>query len=176
MRTKNRKETGIFKSNRYILSSVCGEVMKDVVFNKKARFLYHLKEKFEAGLQLRGSEVKSLRAGRCHLKDAYVSFRGGEIFLQKAHISPYPPATVNNHEPERLRKLLLNDKEIMHIQGLIQQKKMTCIPLRVYFKKGKAKVEIAMAVGKARGDKRETLKKRSAQRQMEIALKRSQKR
>ena len=146
--------------------------MKDVVFNRKARFLYSLTEKFEAGLVLRGSEVKSLRSGRCHLKDAYISFRGGEAFLQKAHISPYGPASVYNHEPERLRKLLLNRKEIERIQGLVQQKNMTCIPLRIYFKKGKAKIEIALAVGKTHRDKRETLKKRADARQIHRALKR----
>ena len=146
--------------------------MKEVVFNRKARFLYNLKEKFEAGLVLRGSEVKSLRAGRCHLKDAYVSFRGREAFLQKAHISPYNPASVHNHAPERLRKLLLNRKEIERIQGLVQQKNMTCVPLRIYFKNGKAKMEIALAVGKTHKDKRETLKKRADTRQIHRALKR----
>ena len=146
--------------------------MKEVIFNRKARFLYNLKEKFEAGLVLQGSEVKSLRAGRCHLKDAYISFRGREAFLQKAHISPYNPASVHNHEPERLRKLLLNRKEIERIQGLVQQKNMTCIPLRIYFKKGKAKMEIALAVGKTHRDKRETVKKRADIRQIHRALKR----
>lgn len=147
--------------------------MKEVVFNRKARFLYNLKEKFEAGLILKGSEVKSLRAGRCHLKDAYISFRGREAFLQKAHISSYSPAASHNHEPERLRKLLLNRKEIEHIQGLVQQKNMTCVPLRVYFKKGRAKMEIALAVGKTHKDKRETIKKKTAARQIKRALKRS---
>ena len=146
--------------------------MKDVVLNKKARFLYNLKEQFEAGLSLKGSEVKSLRAGRCHLKDAYVSFRGQEAFLQKAHIGPYAPSAEGNHEPERLRKLLLNRKEIERIQGLVKQKGMTCIPLRVYFKKGKAKVEIALAVGKTHRDRREVFKKRADERQINRALKR----
>ena len=146
--------------------------MKEVVFNRKARFLYNLKEKFEAGLVLQGSEVKSLRLGRCHLKDAYISFRGREAFLQKAHISPYNPASVHNHEPERLRKLLLNRKEIERIRGLVQQKNMTCIPLCIYFKKGKAKMEIALAVGKTHKDKRADLKKRADTRQIHRALKR----
>ncbi len=145
--------------------------VKEVVFNKKARFLYELKEKFEAGIVLQGSEVKSLRTGQCHLKDAYVAFIGDEAFLQKAHISPYAGSLQGGHEPERLRKLLLHKKEIEKIKGLIQQKKMACIPLRVYFKKGKAKVEIALGIGKSQRDKRATLKKKTAERQIERALK-----
>ena len=146
--------------------------MKDAVFNRKAQFLYHLKEKFEAGLSLKGSEVKSLRAGHCHLKDAYVSFRVREAFLQKSHIGPYAPAAEGGHEPERLRKLLLNRKEIERIQGLVKQKGMTCIPLRVYFKRGRAKAEIALAVGKTHRDRREAFKKRADTRQINRALKR----
>lgn len=147
--------------------------IKQIAFNKKAGFLYHLKEKFQAGLVLIGSEVKSLRKGRCHLKDAYISFKGEEAFLQKAHISPYVKAFEGGHEPERLRKLLLKKEEIKRIQGLVQQKKMTCVPLSIYFKKGKAKIEIALAQGKNLKDKRESIKKREASRQMKRALKRS---
>lgn len=149
--------------------------IQQVTFNKKAGFLYHLKEKFQAGLVLTGSEVKSLRKGRCHLKDAYISFKGEEAFLQKAHISPYTKAFDGGHEPERLRKLLLKKEELKRIQGLIQQKKMTCIPLSIYFKKGKAKMEIALAQGKDLKDKRESIKKRMATRQMKRALKRTSK-
>ena len=145
--------------------------VKEVVNNKKAYFLYHIKDKIEAGLVLTGSEVKSLRAGRCHLKDSYVSFVGDEVFLQKAHISPYKFSAEGGHKPERLRKLLLNRDEIEKIRGFIQQKKMTCVPLRIYFKRGKAKVEIGLATGKNVRDKRQTAKKKTAQRQIERALK-----
>lgn len=147
--------------------------IKQVTFNKKAGFLYHLRENFQAGLVLRGSEVKSLRRGRCHLKDAYISFKGEEAFLQKAHISPYEQALNGGHEPERLRKLLLKKEEIKRIKGLTQQKKMTCIPLSIYFKKGKAKVEIVLAQGKNLQDKRESLKQKAANRQIKRALKNS---
>ena len=147
--------------------------IKQVVFNKKASFLYHLNEKFKAGLVLKGSEVKSLRAGRCHLKDAYISFSGEEAFLQKAHISPYAKALQGGHEPERLRKLLLTKKELRRIQGLLKQGKMTCIPLSIYFEKSKAKIEIALAQGKNFKDKREDLKKKTTDRQMKRALKRT---
>ena len=147
--------------------------IKQVVFNKKANFLYHLTEKFQAGLVLQGSEVKSLRAGRCHLKDAYISFKGEEAFLQKAHISPYAKALQGGHEPERLRKLLLTKKELQRIQGLMKQKTMTCVPLRIYFEKGKAKMEISLAQGKSFKDKREDLKKKETDRQMKRVLKRT---
>lgn len=147
--------------------------IKTIVINKKAGFLYHLKEKFHAGLVLKGSEVKSLRLGRCHLKDAYISFKGKEAFLQKAHISPYAMASQGGHAPERLRKLLLKKTELQRIQGLIQQKKMTCVPLSLYFQKGKAKVEIALASGKNFKDKRESLKRKSVERQIKRALKRT---
>lgn len=147
--------------------------VKEVVSNKKAYHLYQIKDKIEAGLVLIGSEVKSLRAGRCHLKDSYVSFKGDELFLQKAHISPYKFAENGGHEPERLRKLLLSRQEIEKIMGFIRQKKMTCIPLRIYFKKGRAKVEIGLAIGKTLGDKRESAKKKTSDRQMERAVRRN---
>ena len=146
--------------------------IQEVAFNKKARFQYELQEKFEAGLVLLGSEVKSLREGRCQLKDSYISFISEEAFLQKAHISPYKKALNGGHKPERIRKLLLKQEELKRIRGLIDQKKMSCIPLRIYFKRGRAKVEIALGVGKTRGDKRQTLKKKQDTRQMERALKR----
>lgn len=138
--------------------------------NKKASFQYELKEKFEAGLVLLGSEVKSLRAGLCQLKDSYIAFVGEEAFLQKAHISPYKKAFNGGHKPERHRKLLLKKGEIKRIRGLTEQKKMSCVPLKIYFKKGRAKVEIALGVGKTRGDKRQSLKKKQADRQMARAL------
>ena len=150
-------------------------MFKDIAINKKARFQYELKEKWEAGIVLLGSELKSLRAGQCQLKDSYVSFIQGEAFLQKAHISPYKKAIEGGHKPDRIRKLLLKQGELNRIRALIDQKQMSCIPLRMYFKKGFVKVEIALGSGKTRGDKRQTLKKRQATRQMERALKKSKK-
>ena len=146
--------------------------IKEAAFNKIAGFRYELKDKFEAGLVLLGSEVKSLREGRCQLKDSYISFTKEEAFLQKAHISPYKKAFQGGHKPERKRKLLLRKEELKRIRGLVEQKKMSCIPLRMYFKKGRVKVEIAIGIGKAKRDKRQSLKKKQAHRQMERALKR----
>ena len=146
--------------------------VKDIAFNKTAGFRYELKEKLEAGLVLLGSEVKSLREGRCQLKDSYVSFIKEEAFLQKAHISPYKKAFEGGHKPERKRKLLLKKKELKRIRGLVEQKKMSCIPLRLYFKKGRIKVEIVLGIGKTKQDKRQSLKKKQAHRQMERALRR----
>ena len=142
-----------------------------IALNKKASFQYELKEKFQAGLILLGSEVKSLRGGACHLKDSYISFIKEEAFLQKAHISPYKKALKGGHEPERKRKLLLNKAELKRIRGLIEQKKMSCIPVKMYFQNGLVKLEIALAVGKSKKDKRQSLKKKQAQREMERALK-----
>ncbi|MDE0091784.1 MAG: SsrA-binding protein SmpB, partial [Oligoflexia bacterium] len=142
-----------------------------IALNKKAFFQYELKEKFTAGLVLLGSEVKSLRQGACQLKDSYISFIREEAFLQKTHISPYKKARNGGHNPERKRKLLLNKTELKRIRGLMDQKKMSCVPTRIYFQKGLAKLEIALAVGKAKHDKRQSLKKRQATREMERALK-----
>ena len=142
-----------------------------LILNKKAGFLYHLKEKFQAGLILKGSEVKSLRKGRCQLKDAYIAFRREEAFLQNAHISPYEKAGCGRgHPPERIRKLLLKKSELRRISGLVQKKGLTCVPLKIYFQKGWAKVEIALAVGKTRGDKREAVRKKETERRIQKAL------
>ena len=143
-----------------------------IAFNKKASFQYELKEKFQAGLILKGSEVKSLRKGACQLKDSYISFIKEEAFLQKAHISPYKKAREGGHEPERKRKLLLNKKELKRLRGLMEQKKMSCIPTKIYFHKSLVKLEIAMGLGKSKYDKRQSLKKKQAKREMERALKR----
>lgn len=149
--------------------------VKIVALNKKASFQYELKEKFEAGIVLLGSEVKSLREGLCQLKDSYVFFVGEEAFLQKAHISPYKKAFNGGHKADRTRKLLLKQEEIKRIRGLSEQKKMSCVPLKIYFKKGLAKVEIAMGVGKTKHDKRQSLKKKQAERSIERALKTNKK-
>ena len=141
-----------------------------VAENKRARFNYHLLETYEAGLQLKGSEVKSLRQGQCVLKDAYVSFKGTEAFLQNAHISVYKASSYNNHDPERLRKLLLHKQQLHRIYGAIREKGLSCIPLKIYFKRGKAKVELGLGRGKKIIDKREAIKKRQGDREMQRQL------
>lgn len=146
--------------------------IKVIALNKKASFQYEIKEKFTAGLVLLGSEVKSLREGSCHLKDSYISFIKEEAFLQKAYIGPYKKAGKNGHEPERKRKLLLKKQELKRIRGLVEQKKMSCIPLKIHFQKGLVKLEIALGVGKSLYDKRQSLKKKQAERQRERGLKR----
>ncbi|RME15354.1 MAG: SsrA-binding protein SmpB [Bdellovibrio sp.] len=147
--------------------------IKIVAENRKARHDYEIIETFEAGLALTGSEVKSLRAGSCQLKDAYVAFKGNEAYLQKAHISEYKASSYNNHHPERLRKLLLHKHELEKIHGATREKGYSCVPLKVYFKKGWAKVQIALVRGKKRQDKRQTIKKKEAQREMQRQLKKS---
>jgi len=134
--------------------------------NKQARFNYQIIETFEAGLVLTGSEVKSIRARSIQLKDSYVSFKGNEAFLQNAHISEYKASSYNNHAPERLRKLLLNRKEIDEIEAAIREKGLTCVPLKIYFKEGRVKVEIALVKGKKIHDKRESIKKQDVDRQL----------
>jgi SsrA-binding protein len=147
--------------------------IKIISDNKKARFDYHIIETFEAGLVLRSSEVKSLRNAQVQLKDSYVSFQGNEAFLQNAHISVYNASSYNNHDPERLRKLLLHKAEIQKIRISVEQKGLTCVPLKLYFKEGYAKAEIALVKGKKAHDKRDSIKKRDADREVASSLKRS---
>lgn len=147
------------------MTRVAGGI-KIVAENKKARFDYHIEDTYEAGLVLLGSEVKSVRAGQVTLKDSYVSFRNGEAYLQKAHISVYAASSYNNHEPERLRKLLLHKLEIQKIERAITEKGYTCVPLKVYLKGGRIKVEIALVRGKKHGDKRESIKSRESEREL----------
>lgn len=137
-----------------------------VTENKKARFDFEILQTFEAGMVLTGSEVKSLRANQAQLKDSYVSFRNGEAYLQNAHIAEYRASSYNNHVPERLRKLLLHQHELDKIDVAIREKGLSCIPLKIYFKKGRAKIELALARGKKRHDKREAIKKRDVNREM----------
>ena len=144
--------------------------IKIIAENRKAWFDYTIIETYEAGLVLTGSEVKSLRAAQCNLKDAYVAFRGHEAYLQNAHINPYTASSYNNHEPERLRKLLLNHSELKKIQAATTEKGLSCIPLKLYFKKGKAKVEIALAKGKRKGDKRDAIKTRDTNREIQRTM------
>lgn len=137
--------------------------------NKQARFDYHITETYEAGLVLTGSEVKSLRLKSIQFKDSYISFKGNEAYLQNAHISEYKASSYNNHVPERLRKLLLNRQELNKIFGAIKEKGLTCVPLKIYFKDGRVKLEIGLAKGKKLHDKREAIKKRDIDSQLRMA-------
>ncbi|MDP6560527.1 MAG: SsrA-binding protein SmpB [Candidatus Binatia bacterium] len=144
---------------------------KDICVNRRARHDYFIEETFEAGLVLVGSEVKSLRDGKAHLKDSHARIGRGEAFLFNAHINPYAAASGLNHEPTRSRKLLLHKKEIRRLTGKVKERGLTLVPLRLYFKKGRAKVELALARGKKRYDKRESLKRKDMQREVERSLK-----
>ncbi len=141
--------------------------------NKKARFDYEILETFEAGIVLMGSEVKACREKSVQLKDAYVSFQQGEAFLQNAHISPYRASSYNNHTPERLRKLLLNKREINQIMGKIQEKGLSCVPLKIFFKKGLVKLDLALVRGKKLHDKRESIKARDSAKNLKQTLRHS---
>ena len=144
---------------------------KIVCVNREARHNYFIDEIYEAGLVLLGSEVKSLRDGKANLKDSYARIQKGEAFLVNAHVSPYPGANQFNHEPTRPRKLLLHQREIEWLTGKTKEKGLTLIPLRLYFKNGRAKVELGLARGKKLYDKRETLKRKMAEREVERSLK-----
>ena len=146
---------------------------KVVCRNKKARFLYAIQEKFEAGLVLTGPEVKSLRGGRANLTDAYGMIKDGEAFLLNAHISPYTHADTSIYEPTRTRKLLFHKKEIRRLQGKTKEKGLTLVALQIYFKNGKAKVELGLGRGKKLYDKRSDQKKREADREISRAIKQS---
>ena len=134
--------------------------LKIISNNRKARFNYFFKEFFEAGIVLKGSEVKSLRDGKANISESYVFDEQGELYLVNSHIPSYKESSYNNHDPKRNRKLLLNKREINKLIGLINREGYTLIPTKLYFSKGKAKVEIAVAKGKKQYDKRHTKKKR----------------
>ena len=142
---------------------------KVVVSNKQARRNYDILETFEAGIVLVGSEVKSLRDSRAELKDSYASFRGGELWLESMHISPYAFARAGGHDPERPRKLLLKKRELQRLVGKVAEQGLSLIPLNVYFSHGLAKVELALAKGRRTVDRREKLKEREMQREMDRA-------
>ncbi|MBA2343089.1 MAG: SsrA-binding protein SmpB [Thermoleophilaceae bacterium] len=142
----------------------------DVATNRNASFRYELLEKWECGIVLQGSEVKSLRAGSVQVKDAYAELRKGEVWLQNLHIAPYPPAAAANHEPERPRKLLLKRREIERLIGKTQERGLTLVPTRIYFKGPNAKIEIALAKGKVGRDKRRDLKAKDQRREIDRAL------
>jgi SsrA-binding protein len=144
---------------------------KLIVDNRRARHDYHLLERFEAGIVLSGTEVKSLRQGRATLGQAYAVVRDGELWLVGSHISIYDQGNRANHEPDRDRKLLLHRKEIDSLYGKVREKGLTLVPTRLYWKDGRAKVELALARGKERIDKRRDLAARDAKRQIERALK-----
>ena len=135
--------------------------------NKKAFFNYSIEETYQAGISLWGSEVKSLRDGKVNLGDSYGDIKRGEVFLVDAHVSPYPQANRLNHDPLRTRKLLLHKREIQRLIGKVQERGFTLIPLRLYFSNGKVKVELGLAKGKKLFDKRETLKRKTMEREME---------
>ncbi|MCW5892644.1 MAG: SsrA-binding protein SmpB [bacterium] len=143
---------------------------RDITVNRRAFHEYHIDEKVEAGLALRGSEVKSLREGRVQLKDAYARFVGDELFLFAAHISPYGPSSQFGHAPERERKLLLHRRELDKLRAQLQEKGLTLIPLRLYWVKGRAKVEMGLGRGKKMHDKREAIRERSEKREIDRAL------
>jgi SsrA-binding protein len=146
--------------------------LKIICRNRKAYFEYTIDALYEAGLVLKGTEVKSLRQGKASINDAYARFKDGEIYLYNAHISPYSPAAQDSHNPERPRKLLLHRWELRRLLGKTQERGYTLIPLRMYFRNEHAKVEIALARGKKKVDKRETIRRREEQREMERARKR----
>lgn len=149
------------------------EGFKIVTDNRKARYLYEILETYEAGLELQGSEVKSIRQGKANLQDGYALIRNGEAMLLNVHISPYEKtAAYFNHDPRRSRKLLLHKQEIRKLIGKVEQQGLTLIPLKMYMKRGLVKITIALAKGKKIHDKRESIKKRDDQREMSRAIKR----
>ena len=143
---------------------------KIIAQNKTARLHYFIDETYEAGIVLVGTEVKSLREGRANLKDSYAMVREGEVFLHELHISPYTHGNRNNHEPLRVRKLLLHNREIKRLYGKSRERGLSIVPLKLYFKRGKVKVEIGVGHGKKLYDKREELKKRDDRRDMARAM------
>jgi SsrA-binding protein len=145
--------------------------IKIVATNRKATHDYAIEDRFEAGIVLLGTEIKSIRAGQANLREGYVQVRGTELWLVNTHIAPYDPAGREGHDPLRPRKLLLHHKEIAKLLTRIQERGYTIIPLKMYLKNRRAKVEIALARGKRQYDKRETIAKREAGRQIERALK-----
>ena len=145
---------------------------KLIAVNRKARHEYFLEEFYEAGIALTGTEIKSVRKGHVQFKDAYIDFVGNEAFIRDMHIAQYDHGNIFNHDETRLRKLLLHKHEIIKLKRAVQVKGYTVVPTRMYFVKGLAKMEIALARGKDLYDKRQTLKQRDAQREIEKAVKR----
>jgi SsrA-binding protein len=142
----------------------------DVASNRQASFRYEFLDKLECGIVLQGTEVKSLREGAVQLKDGYASLRDGELWLYNVHIAPYAPASRENHEPERPRKLLAHRRELERLAGRVAERGLTLVPTRMYFSGPRAKVEIAVARGRDRYDKRQAIKERDTKRDMQRAL------
>ncbi len=150
-----------------------GAIGKVVVSNRRAHKDYEILDTYEAGIVLTGTEVKSLRQGTANLKDSYANVEGGEVWLHNLHIAPYPPAGRHfQHEPDRSRKLLLHRREIDRLLGRVVERGLTLVPLRIYFRDGRAKVELAVARGKRTHDKREALRREAAEREIEQAIRR----
>ena len=149
-------------------------VGRDVATNRQAAFRYQLLDRLECGIALTGTEVKSVREGRVQLKDGYVAAKDGELWLHNVHIAPYPPAAGANHDPERERKLLVHRRELERLLGKTRERGLTLVPTRLYFKGPNAKVELALARGKDIHDKRETIRRREQQREVERALRDAQ--
>ena len=149
--------------------------IKIVAENRKARHDYHIHETYEAGIALTGTEVKSLRAGKANLKDSYAHVENGEMMISQMHISPYEQGNIFNHEPMRKRKLLMHKKEILKLFGKTREKGYSLVPLKLYFTRGKAKLQIAIASGKKNYDKRQDIAARDAKRDMERAMRDRQK-
>ncbi len=143
------------------------EHIKIIAENRKARHDFHIVDKFEAGLVLLGTEVKSLRQGRVNLKDSYARIKNGELWVYQMHIGPYPFAYYNNHEPLRPRKLLMHKYEIKRLYGKLNERGYTLVPLQIYFRDGKAKLTLALAKGKRKHDKREAIRRRDEKRDLE---------
>ena len=144
---------------------------KNVTVNRKARYEYEILQVYEAGIVLQGTEVKALREGKANLVDSYGLLKDNEVWLISAHISEYTQGNINNHDPIRTRKLLMNRSEIRKLIGKVKEKGLTLVPLRIYFKKGRVKIEIALAKGKKVHDKRETIAKRDFNRDQERKIK-----
>ncbi len=145
--------------------------IKIICKNRKARFNFHVEDTFEAGIVLLGSEVKSLRGGKVDLSDSHGKIRGGEIFLVSANIATYEHANTQNHEPVRDRKLLLHKRQIKKLVGKVTERGFSLIPLKLYFRNGKVKVELALAKGKRAFDKRESIKRKDQRRELERLVK-----
>jgi len=145
--------------------------LKKIAANRKARHEYHILDTYEVGLVLKGTEVKSLREGKVSLRESFAQFDNNELYIMNMHISPYAFGNIFNVNPKRKRKLLLHSREISRLKGQVEEKGLTLIPLSIYFKKGYAKLELALAKGKKLYDKRHTLAERDAQREMDRELK-----
>jgi len=147
------------------------ESIKIIATNKKARYEYFIEETYECGIELVGTEVKSLRAGNVNFRDSYAIIKGGQVYISQLHISPYEKGNINNVDSDRDRRLLLHKSEIRKLIGKIQQKGFSLIPTKIYFRGNKVKLEIALAKGKKLYDKRQDIAKRDAKRQMDIKVK-----